>query len=130
MKLPRVALTGTNLINAIGVVVIIYLLFTLGETIKRNYTMGRQINDLKSQMSLLEDQKDQLAYSIEYYKTNSFRDREARSKLGLQLPGENVVIIPHPTPAAAPTPQESQAQSKPQSNLQQWLDFLKGRNNS
>ncbi|HEX3082264.1 MAG TPA: hypothetical protein VHQ86_03350, partial [Candidatus Saccharimonadia bacterium] len=72
------------------------------------------------------DQKDQLSYDIQYFGTDAFRDREARSKLGLQLPGENVVIIPHASTAPAPGASTTKAAPK-KSNLQQWFDFLSGR---
>jgi cell division protein FtsB len=128
LKLSKFTITGSTLINLVGLIVIGYLLVVLATTVKRNYDLGRQIDNLNSQISLLKDQKDELAYSLQYYNTDSFRDREARSKLGLQLPGENVVIIPHATPtsppaAAAPTPKTT----SPKSNLQEWLDFLAGR---
>lgn len=126
MKLPKFQLTGSSVVNVVGAIIIVYLLVMLGETIHRNYTLGRQINDLKGQITLLQDQKDELAYNIQYYKTDSFRDREARSKLGLQLPGENVVIIPQNTPAPSVAPEAKKTTAK-RSNLQQWFDFLGGR---
>lgn len=126
MKISRPALTGTNALNAVGVVVIIYLVLTLGQTVKRNYTLGKQIEQLNAQITLLQVQKDQLSYGIQYYKTDSFRDREARSKLGLQLPGESVVIIPRASPTTAPSADPGKAAVK-RSNQAQWFDFLRGR---
>ena len=102
---------------------------------KHNYDMGVQIGQLKNQIALLQDQKSSLDASTKYYQTNSFRDRQARSQLGLQLPGENVVIIPH----SGADSQSSAgidgttsgnvlgAQTTvTKSNYQQWLDFLSG----
>lgn len=126
-KPPRVRVTGSSIFNVVGVLAIGYLVVMLGQTIKRNYDLGRQINDLKSQISLLQDQKTELSYDIQYYNTNSFRDRQARSQLGLQLPGENVIIIPHGTPS--PTAEPTLGPTKPtvqKSNFQQWIDFLSG----
>jgi cell division protein FtsB len=118
--------TSVNAINVVGSIIVLYLLVVLAQTVKRNYDLGRQIDDLKGQVTTLQDQKDELAYNIQYYNTDSFRDREARSKLGLQLPGENVVIVPHDTPAptAATT---TKPPAKARTNFQQWLDFLAGR---
>jgi cell division protein FtsB len=112
-------------LNIAGALVIVYLVVVLGQTIKRNYDLNRQIDGMRSQITLLEDQKDTLAYNIRYYQTDSFREREARAKLGLQLPGENVVILPHPT--ASQAPQATGPATKRKSNLQQWLDFLSGK---
>ncbi|MDB5178218.1 MAG: hypothetical protein JWN01_161 [Patescibacteria group bacterium] len=127
-KLPQLRLTLSSVVNVVGVAIIAYLLVVLAQTVKHNYDMGRQIEDLKSQITLLQDQKDSLAYSIQYYKTDSFREREARSKLGLQLPGENVVIVPHASSTPALNPSDTTKRPLgPRSNFQQWLDFLTGR---
>jgi cell division protein FtsB len=125
MKAPKLPITGSSIVNVVGAILIVYLMVVLGQTVKRNYDLGRQIDDLKQQMTSLEDQKNELAYSLQYYKTDSFRDREARSKLGLQAPGENVVIIPQKSPSPAPTAGSSKPATR-KSNLQQWFDFLGG----
>jgi cell division protein FtsB len=128
MKLPQFALTASSVINVVGGLIIIYLLVVLAQTVKHNYDLGRQIEDLRAQTVLLQDQKDSLNYSIQYYKTESFREREARSKLGLQMPGENVVIVPRATATPTPPPAETAKRPEgPRSNFQQWLDFLGGR---
>jgi cell division protein FtsB len=125
MNLPKIKLTGTNILNIIGAIVIINLVVILAQTISRNYKLNQQIDALNSQVALLNDQKDQLDYSIQYYNTEAFRDREARAKLGLQQPGENVIIIPRTSPTPTPPPAGAQATAK-RSNLQQWFDFLSG----
>jgi cell division protein FtsB len=126
MKLPKIKFTGIRILNLVGAAIIVYLLVVLGGTVKRNYDLGKQAESLKAQSVLLEDQKDQLSYNIAYYNTDAFRDREARSKLGLQLPGENVVIIPRGSPAPTPASAASKPETK-KSNLQQWFDFLGSR---
>ena len=126
MNRPR--FTSITFLNIIGALIVIYLLVVLARTVKRNYDLGRQAEDLRAQITFLQDQKDALQYSIQYYGTDSYRQREARSKLGLQLPGEGVIIVPESSPG--PTPEASsagQTQDK-KSNFQQWLDFLAGRN--
>jgi cell division protein FtsB len=123
---PRYRLNGSSIINVLGFVVIVSLLVSLGQTVHRNYQLGRQINDLKGETSLLQEEKDQLSYNIQFYKTDSYRDREARAKLGLQLPGENVIIIPSSAPTPGPAPVKDQAGTR-RSDMQQWFDFLQGR---
>lgn len=135
MKLPKLSLTGIGLFNIGGALVIIYLLVVLAQTVKHNYDLGRQINQLKTQISLLEDQKASLDASTKYYQTDSFRDRQARSQLGLQLPGENVIIIPGSNSGSSQSSSgiDSTAGNVldtrtaiTRSNYQQWLDFLSG----
>jgi cell division protein FtsB len=123
---PRFEFTLVNFLNLVGVVAIIYLVVILGQTIKRNYDLNTQITDLKAQIALLQDQKDQLSYNIQYYQTESFQEREARAKLGLQMPGEQVVVLPRPSTAPAPS-DDATKPTKKKSNFQQWLDFLGGK---
>jgi cell division protein FtsB len=126
LQVPRFQLTGSSIINVLGAVVIVSLLISLGQTVHRNYVLGQEINEIKADTQMLEEKRDELSYSIQYYKTDSYREREARSKLGLQLPGENVIIIPQPTAtpdAAAAVPSEEAKRT----NFQQWLDFLGGK---
>ncbi len=128
MKVPgfmKFKLNMVNLLNLVGAVVIIYLLVILGQTIKHNYDLNSQIDSLRGEITRLQDQKDELAYNIQYYKTNSFQEREARAKLGLQLPDENVVILPKPSATPAPAADTTKLHQK-KSNFQQWLDFLSG----
>lgn len=123
----RPQLTLPNLINAIGAVIVIYLLVVLIQTVKHNYDLNQQVNALRAETDRVKTQNEQLSYDIQYYRTDSFRDREARAKLGLQLPGENVVIIPKTTPAPTVAPSaEELARHKP-SYFTQWLNFLLGR---
>ena len=121
----RLKLDMTTILNGAGTLIIVYLVVVLAQTVKRNYDLNLQLTTLKSQISLVNDQKAELAYNLQYYATDSFKEREARAKLGLQLPGESVIILPHvsptPTPAAA-----VQGGAKAKSNLRQWLDFLTG----
>jgi cell division protein FtsB len=124
---PRFQISGSSIVNVVGAAVIVYLLVMLGETVHRNYQLGRQINELKANIVLLQGQKEELAYNIEYYKTDSYREKEARAKLGLQLPGENVVIIPR-TPSPTPATGSDAESTAKRSNFQQWMDFLSGRN--
>lgn len=115
-----------SFINVLGVLGIVYLLVVLGETVNTNYKLNRQAEQLQAQTSLLQAQKDELNYDIQYYQTNSYRERQARSQLGLQLPGETEIVLPNSMSSAAPTPENPTKPAKPKSNLQQWLDFLGG----
>jgi hypothetical protein len=64
-QIPKFKLTGTNLFNAAGVLIVIYLVVVLGQTVKRNYDLGLQINSLKAKMGMLQDQNDELSYNIQ-----------------------------------------------------------------
>lgn len=125
LLLSCMKLTWPNLFNIIASIVVLYLLVVLIQTVKKNHDLDEQAASLSVEISLLETQKQDLANNIQYYATDSFREREARAKLGLQKPGENVVIIPKAAPTPVPTPVPKAAVNE--SNFSLWLSFLRGQ---
>jgi cell division protein FtsB len=107
-------------------VVVIYLAVILGQTIASNYHLQKQIDALNTQISDLSIQNDELNYNLQYYATSSYQEKAARTNLGLQKPGENVIILPNPSNVAAQNAVKA-AKPKPKSNFAQWLDFLAGK---
>lgn len=73
---------------------IIYILVILGRLIWLNWAMKKEIDQIKQEIVLLNQQNHDLENLILYYQSDSFKELEARSKLGLQKPGEKVVSIP------------------------------------
>ena len=102
----------------------VYIGYYLVLTVKRNYDLQQQISKLQQDISDLQIEKDQLAYKIQYYQTDSYKEKEARSRLGLQAQGEGVIILPHGDDSHT---EEQTKQAKPhRNNFQQWADFLLG----
>lgn len=110
----------------VGVAVALYIGIYLVQTIQKNYELQKEIDILQEDITDLQIEQDQLKYKIQYYQTESFKEKEAREKLGLQQPGENVLILPQDKAGAAEDEQTKQPASQPP-NWQQWLDFLMGR---
>lgn len=125
VKLSR--LTPIDFFNLVGIALAVYLASVLGQTIYQNYMLNRRIETLNGEIGLLKAQQEQLTYNIAYYKTDSFKDREARAKLGLQLPGENVLILPSPAQSGPSAKTGSQPPETVKSNFGQWIDFLTGK---
>ncbi len=124
VRQPRV--TPIDVLNFAGILIALYLAVVLSQTIYYNYTLNRHIETLRGEISLLQAQQERLNYNISYYKTDSFKDREARAKLGLQLPGEGVLILPNPHQSDLPEPINGVKPIQTKSNFGQWLDFLGG----
>ena len=116
----------TAFVNLIGAAIALWILLALIQTVKHNYDLEKQIDTLRQKISLLQAQKDELSYNIAYYNTDSFKQRQARARLGLQQPGENVIILPSPSPSASPIVDVAKAKAR-RSNLRQWIDFLLGK---
>jgi cell division protein FtsB len=115
-------------LNALGAVVVLYLVGKVGQTIKHNYDLGRQINTLSGEVAILQAQNDNLNYQIKYYATSSYQERQAHSQLNLQLPGETEVVLPSPSPVPVTTSPSKTSQSAAKSNWSQWIAFLRGSN--
>ena len=122
----RRLLIKSNILNLVGVAMVIYLVVVLAQTVVHNYNLQKRIDALNSQIVTLGDQRDELTYNLQFYQTSSFQEREARAKLGLQKPGESLIILAHPSDIVAQT---TAAKPKPpaKSNFAQWLDFLQGK---
>jgi cell division protein FtsB len=76
-----------------SVLLIFYVLFLLGRSIWTNYDLRQSIKTLNDQIVTLRDQKKDLSNLNLYYGSESFKELEARRKLGYQKPDEKVVII-------------------------------------
>lgn len=71
-----------------------YIFFILGKSVWINWYLGREIDRLKSDISEIQKQNKDLENLILYYQSDSFKEVEARQKLGLKKPGEKVMAVP------------------------------------
>ena len=99
---------------------IIYMLFIVGKTVYKNYTLNKKVSNLQNEINSLEEENNTLKNKILYYQTESFKEKEARQRLGLQKPGEEVIVL---------TPEEEQNQKqeeeKPKEpNYKKWWKFF------
>ncbi|MEK7496523.1 MAG: septum formation initiator family protein [Patescibacteria group bacterium] len=78
----------------IALIATVALVFGIIKSAIRKAEVSKQIQGLRSDIRSLESRNEQLARLIDYFKTDEFKEREARLRLGLQKPGEQVTIIP------------------------------------
>lgn len=79
---------------AIAVVVIVLLLGSaLSKEIYREYKIKKEIETLKSEIGSMEKDNYELSQLLDYYKTNEYKEAEARKRLNLKAEGEQVVMI-------------------------------------
>lgn len=78
----------------LGVIVLVLFSVSLSKEVVRRYEVNREINQLKKEVENLEVRNAELADLIQYVNTESFQEKEARTKLGMAKPGEKVVVIP------------------------------------
>ena len=83
-------------IRLIALITICYLLFVVGKTLYQSYQVRKELDDMQAQIQELKDSNQQLQADITYYQSDSYKERIARERLGLQKPGEKVIVIlPH-----------------------------------
>jgi cell division protein FtsL len=77
----------------IGICLLVFIGFSLGKETYRNYQIQKEIQTLEEEISGLKKDNNNLTHLIKYFKTESYQEKEARQKLGLQKEGEKVVVI-------------------------------------
>lgn len=88
------------LIKVGSYLVIFYIIFLIVRVVWTNYNLRGSIKGLENQIAILNQEKKDLENLNLYYQSESFKELEARKKLGLKAPGEKVLVL-----AATPTAQ-------------------------
>lgn len=114
----------------IAAAVFIYMLIATGEALWQNYRTNQEIAQLRIEITTLERENVQIKNLIAYLKTESFREKEARRKLGYKKPGEQVVALPQDNfiHTDLGTTKDTTL-SEPEvrlSNPQKWWDYILG----
>ena len=86
-------LLSSKIFLLVSVFVLIFLIIAFGRESYRKYELSKEINDLEAQIAQLENANHQMSNLMDYFKKESYLEKEARLKLNLKKPGEKVVII-------------------------------------
>jgi len=71
----------------------IWLGLSVADVYYKKYKIAKEVNDLKDQIAKTEKSNQQISAMIDYLSSQSFLEKEAREKLNMKKPGEEVVII-------------------------------------
>lgn len=85
---------ANNFSRILILLVIFYILFNLGRSIFQNYRVNEKINSIDTDIADLENQNQLLKNQNLYFQTDTYKEIEARKKLGLKSEGETVIIMP------------------------------------
>ncbi|MBI4434502.1 septum formation initiator family protein [Candidatus Uhrbacteria bacterium] len=107
--------------KALLAVVCAAIIMTVGAMIRegqRRNMVAKEIRAMQDEVTRLEQQRNRLSDLIRAAESPEFLEREARLRLGLQKPGESVLIVPE----AAGGANESGASTsqEPPSNPRRW----------
>lgn len=103
-----------KLILCISVVIVGYIIFSLGNQFNRLHTMESNVGDMKKQVEELKTKNSALREEIKKIRSDSYVEQVAREQLGLVKPGETLVVpTQSPSNGAAPAlPAQSPSTNK------------------
>jgi len=114
--------------KGVFILIIIFIMIFLGSFIKesyRNYKINKEIDSLKKQVVLLQNENEELGALIGYFKMDNFAEKEARIKFGMSKPGENSVIIERKNNNEHITSDSQEKEEEGQvSNLKKWRIYF------
>jgi len=85
------------------------------------YKAGDKVEVARKELAEVQAEQEKLKAQLEYVQSDEFVEREAREKLGLGKPGEEVVIVPSP-----PNPKSQAPNSKTEANWHKWWKLYMG----
>lgn len=86
-------LLGLRVVLVVNVVVLILLSLSFGREFVRNYSIQKDVAELRQTAQQLEARNLEIAEMHTQMQTESFIEKEARLKLGLKKPGERVIVV-------------------------------------
>jgi len=103
---------------------VLYLIFIVIRVVALNYDSNKDIEAEAEKVNQLREENKYLSYQINYYQTYSYKEKEAREKLGYKAPGENVISLP----VDAPEDKTADSGIKPAEvrtpNFDLWVDYF------
>jgi len=82
-----------KLFIAASIFAVVFLGTGLGKEFYRDYQIQKEIESLQNDIMAIEKDNYKLAQLIEYYKTDEYKEAEARKRFSLKKEGESVVIV-------------------------------------
>ncbi len=73
--------------------IFIFIGIKLAQEMYREYKINKEIEYLKDEITKYDKENNDLEKMLDYYKTLSYKETEARKKLNLQKPGEKTILI-------------------------------------
>lgn len=119
----------TRLAFWIGLIATMYVLAALINLSAKNTQLRQKADSSEEQLITLQNEVDDLNAQIDYYKTDAYKERVAREQLGLQAPGESVVIVGRGDAERQVDKKTYQAPTvalEPKSHFEEWGEFLFG----
>ena len=114
---------GNAWVKIVWLIIVLYMLFTVGRLAYRNYQLNREEAELRESVITLENEIQDLRNKIIYFQSDSYKEKMIRSKLNLKKDGEEVVVIlPEPEVEVVAAADEYEKKTNPQ----KWSHYFFG----
>lgn len=107
-------------------IIVAYLLFVVGRSVWVNYDSRSDIRAQKERIDNLTNEIEYLEFQIVYFQTQSFKEKEARAKLGYKAPGEKVLSLAVDNPEDKVADQALASEEIKVSNRTLWWQYFFG----
>lgn len=112
-----------------GLVALGFILFRAYEEYSKKMKIQEEINQLQQEAQKISKENSDFQEKIDYLQSVDYKKIEAKDKLNLQSPGENVVIIkPSQTKDILAQPEEKKSRAVTatdnRNNLRKWWDYF------
>lgn len=114
---------GNPWVKFAWLIVVLYVVFTVGRLAYKNYQLGVQESGLETDIVMLQNEIQDLKNQVIYYQSDSYKEKMLRAKLNLKKEGEEVVVIT-PGPEVEEVVAVDEYANK--TNPQKWMDYFFG----
>jgi len=117
-------------VTVFALVVVGYLVLGSVKLIFENYRVHQEATRLDTELIGVQQRNLELKNLLAYYRTDSYKEKEARQRLNFQQPGERVVVVPVPPNedvTSLTQPGIETQPASPPSNPQRWMDYFFGK---
>lgn len=114
-------LPTSKILTLLGFLIVAYTLFSLSRLFWKSYRLSSEIKSLEGDITQLEERKKELQNLTTYFRSSSYKEKEARRRLGYQRPGEHVLII---VSEEKPTEEVEEEERPSKPNWQLWWEYF------
>lgn len=82
-----------KVLAVIGLVIIVIIIIPLAKNIAQRHRIEKEIKDMESEISQVENKNNDLRKLIDYFQSDQFLEEQARLNFGLKKNNEQVAII-------------------------------------
>ena len=93
-NIGKYKLSFETAITALLILLLLWLSFSLSKSLINTMMRQNRIVEERQARDVLAKEVERLKDEVEYYRSDSFLEGEGRDKVGLLLPGEEIVVLP------------------------------------